>query len=72
MNFSTSNPEINRLTVALRSANWQLSSKLEKNVYEFCDSVDIELHWSKNRFSTNPESIFVQQTQIPSLDKVRF
>jgi hypothetical protein len=69
MNFSTSNPVINRLTVALRSTNWQLSPKLEKNAYEFCDSIDIELHWSKNRFSTNPETIFIQQTQIPSLDK---
>lgn len=62
--------EIDRLSVALRSTNWQLSPKLEKNVYEFCDCIDIELHWSKNRFSSNPEAIFIQRTQIPSMEKV--
>ncbi|CAK5088868.1 unnamed protein product [Meloidogyne enterolobii] len=61
--------EIDRLSVALRSTNWQLSPKLEKNVYEFCDCIDIELHWSKNRFSSNPEAIFIQRTQIPSMEK---
>lgn len=56
--------------VALRPSNWQLSPRLEKNVYELCDGINIELHWSKNRFSANPEAIFIQRTQLPSIQKV--
>ncbi|KAF7629271.1 hypothetical protein Mgra_00009222 [Meloidogyne graminicola] len=41
--------------VALRPSNWQLSPRLEKNV--------------KNRFSANPEAIFIQRTQLPSIQK---
>ncbi|KAL7074767.1 hypothetical protein ACQ4LE_005954 [Meloidogyne hapla] len=67
--FATSNIEMDRLTVALRSTNWQLSTKLERNVYEFSDGIEIELHWSKNRFSSSPEAIFVQRTQFPSIEK---
>jgi hypothetical protein len=59
------------LTVALRSTHWQVSPKLQKNAYEFCDGIDIELCWSKNRFSANPEAIFIQQTEMPSLEKVK-
>jgi hypothetical protein len=58
------------LAVALRSTSWQLSPKVEKNVYQFCDGIDIDLQWSKNRFSANPEAIYIQQTPMPSLDKV--
>lgn len=59
------------LTVALRSTHWQVSPKLQKNAYEFCDGIDIELCWSKNRFSANPEAIFIQQTEMPSLEKAQ-
>lgn len=69
--IENSQQQKNNLAVALYSptTNWQVSPKMEQNVYELCDGIDIELHWSQNRFSTHPEAIYVQQTQMPSMEK---
>lgn len=58
------------LALALRSTNWQVSPKLEQNVYLHTDRIFIDLNWSQNRFSPNPVEIHIQQTLLPSTEKV--
>uniref|UniRef100_A0A914IC49 Uncharacterized protein n=1 Tax=Globodera rostochiensis TaxID=31243 RepID=A0A914IC49_GLORO len=52
--------------LVLRPANWQISPKLEQSIYWGIDRIFVDLDWSQNRFSQNPEVIQVQHTPMPS------
>jgi hypothetical protein len=59
------------MALALRSVNWQVSPKMEQNALWYCDGIEIEIRWSENRFSPNAESIYIQQTHMPTIEKAR-
>ncbi|KAL3090741.1 hypothetical protein niasHT_022069 [Heterodera trifolii] len=55
--------------LVLRSANWQISPKLEQSIYWNVDRIFVDLNWSQNRSCPNPEVIQVQHTPMPSKEK---
>lgn len=58
-------------TVALRSTNLEIAPKYEQNIYWYFEGVEIDVQWSMNRSAPNAESVYIQQTLMPTVEKVR-